>query len=57
MICRRCGIQTPRLTLSQTRCPDCQRQVDAIIEADERRRAPRFVAKDLTAWQPVRRAA
>ena len=27
MNCARCGIQTPRLTLRQTRCPDCERDV------------------------------
>ena len=48
MNCQRCGIQTPRLTLSQTRCPDCQREVDRLIEQDARRKVARFgFAKDL----------
>lgn len=46
--CSRCGVPTPRLTLGQTRCPDCQRTVDALIRRDTDRRRPRFAAKDLT---------
>jgi hypothetical protein len=46
--CARCGIHTPRLTLAQRYCPPCQREVDAIVAADTRRRMPRFsVAKSL----------
>lgn len=49
MICSRCGGKTPRLTLNQTRCPDCQRQVDHLIRKDSERRRPRFASgKDLT---------
>lgn len=50
MTCTRCGDHTPRLTLSQRRCPPCERQVAAIIAADTRRREPRFQAKDLSPW-------
>lgn len=50
MICSRCGIETPRLTLSQTRCPDCQRQVDDTIRRDTARRSRRVASfgKDLS---------
>lgn len=48
MTCRRCGAETPRLTLSQTHCPPCQRDVDRLVEQDEKRRTPRFPAKDFT---------
>jgi hypothetical protein len=35
--------------LRQTRCRRCEREVEQLIEADARRRAPRFSApKDLT---------
>jgi hypothetical protein len=35
----------------QTRCRRCQREVELIVEADTKRRAPRFTApKDLTTW-------
>ena len=47
--CARCATETPRLTLAQTRCPDCQRAVDEVIRKDTERRRPRWDrAKDLT---------
>ena len=47
--CIRCGIPTPRLRVDQRHCPSCDRQVQALIAADEARRTPRFGAsKDLT---------
>jgi uncharacterized protein with PIN domain len=48
MKCARCGIHTPRLTLAQTRCPECERQVCELMAADARRKTPRFRAKDFT---------
>lgn len=49
MKCARCGVETPRLTISQRRCPPCEAQVQALVAADERRRAPRFgIPKDMT---------
>lgn len=42
MTCLRCGIETPRLTLSQRRCPPCEAQVRAIVETDARRHVSRF---------------
>lgn len=48
MVCSRCGIETARLTLTQRRCPPCEAQVKALIEADAKRRAPRWPAKDLS---------
>jgi hypothetical protein len=54
MTCKRCGETTPRLTLTQTHCPRCQREVEAIVAADTRRRMPRFsVAKSLDRWSPA----
>lgn len=53
MKCSRCGIDTPRLTLDQTRCPMCQRQVEALVAQDAARRAPRFHAKDFTGRGPA----
>ena len=48
MKCARCGIETPRLTVKQTRCPRCEAEVAAIIAADTARRQPRFpFGKDL----------
>jgi hypothetical protein len=41
--CRRCGAEFTRLTVSQVHCPECQREVAAILEADRRRRVQRFV--------------
>jgi uncharacterized protein with PIN domain len=48
LTCAHCGIRTPRLTIAQTRCPDCQGRVDRQMAADARRRAPRFAARDFT---------
>lgn len=48
MKCARCGQDTPRLTVTQRYCTPCGREVEAITKADERRRQPRFAAKDLT---------
>lgn len=50
--CHRCGEQTPRLSVAQVHCPRCAVEVAAIIEADTRRRTPRFKARDLTEWVP-----
>lgn len=47
MNCKRCGISTPRKTLSQRYCPTCEREVAAILKADGRRRN-RFTVKDFT---------
>lgn len=49
--CSRCGCETPRLTVKQTRCPMCQRAVDNLIALDERRKVVRFPARDLTPWE------
>lgn len=38
MKCQRCGVDTPRLTRDQTRCPQCQREVDHLIRVDRDRR-------------------
>lgn len=54
--CARCNDRTPRLTVEQTRCPACQRQVEAIIAADERRRG-RFPFAKETTWQTGGKAA
>lgn len=49
MKCHRCGIDTPRLTLTQTYCPQCSREVAAILLAEARRESNRrFQAKDFT---------
>ena len=48
MKCARCGIETPRLTVKQTRCPRCEAEVAALIAADNARRMARFPARDLT---------
>lgn len=48
MQCARCGADTPRLTLTQRRCPPCEAQVQALIALDAKRRAPRFPVKDFT---------
>lgn len=49
MKCRRCGEDTPRLTLTQRYCPPCSREVIAIL-ADEAKRESRrrFPAVDWT---------
>ena len=44
MTCRRCGEQTPRLTLTQRYCPRCEREMTRSVP-EWRRRLP---AKDLT---------
>jgi len=31
MKCSRCGTETPRLTPDQRRCPQCVREVDALL--------------------------
>jgi hypothetical protein len=48
--CRRCGDEFVRRTVSQIHCISCATEVAALIAADDRRRAPRFVGtgKDLT---------
>lgn len=49
MICARCRERTTRTSIAQRYCPQCAREVTAIIALDARRRQPRFsVAKDLT---------
>lgn len=48
MQCKRCGIETPRLTVGQRYCPPCERDVTRIVEADEKRRSRRWFPKDLT---------
>ena len=49
MTCKRCGIDTPRLTLTQRYCPACAREVAAIVARDTERRRPRFTfGKDMT---------
>ena len=48
MTCARCGGPALRLTVAQTRCGPCDREVAAIVARDEQRRRPRFTAKDLT---------
>lgn len=49
MKCARCGAETPRLTLAQTRDPKCQREVEALIAMDDRRRSRKVgAAKDFT---------
>lgn len=51
MRCPRCGESFTLYYLRQTRCRRCQREVELLIEADAKRRAPRFAApKDLTTW-------
>lgn len=53
MTCKRCGCDTPRLTLGQRYCPTCDREVKAILEVEARRAArPTFKARDLTDWAP-----
>ena len=53
MKCKRCGDETPRLTIDQRYCPPCQRDVDERIAKDAERHAVkgaagwRFVAKEL----------
>jgi hypothetical protein len=52
--CLRCNEPTPRLSLNQTHCPPCEREVARLIEADTRRRQPRFsVGKSLDRWSPA----
>ena len=46
--CRRCGMSTPMVHRDQTRCPQCEREVAAIVAVDSRRTARRWYAKDLT---------
>lgn len=49
MNCKRCGADTPRLTVDQRYCPDCAREVARIVRSDTERRRPRFtVGKDMT---------
>ena len=48
MKCRRCGQESARLAPHQEHCPRCAVEVANLILADERRRAPRFRAKDMT---------
>ena len=48
MTCHRCGEHTPRLTIRQTRCPRCQREVEQLVAKSSRPR--RFPAMDLTGW-------
>jgi predicted DCC family thiol-disulfide oxidoreductase YuxK len=48
MICSRCGIDTPRLTLSQRHCPPCAAEVAALIKNDTERRTRFDRVKDLT---------
>lgn len=38
MICVRCGLETPRLTVDQRYDPRCTAEVQAILQADARRR-------------------
>ncbi len=47
MTCARCGEYTPRLTIAQRYCPQCAREVAAIIALDERRRTRFRFAKEL----------
>ena len=47
--CPRCGDPMELYYLRQTRCRRCEAEVQQLIEADARRRAPRFsTGKDLT---------
>lgn len=49
MNCKRCGADTPRLTVDQRYCPTCEREVARIVRTDAQRRRPRFTSgKDLT---------
>ena len=49
MKCARCGMETPRLTLTQRYDPKCAAEVAAIVAADTARRTPRFpTSKDMT---------
>lgn len=48
MTCKTCGIDTPRLTIRQTRCPDCERKVQRLLASY--RRPHRLPAVDLTGW-------
>lgn len=51
--CRRCGVETPRLSVHQEHCPRCAAEVAAIIASDQRRRTPRFsVGKALMGGAP-----
>ena len=48
--CARCGDMFPILTAADRRCPQCAREVEAIVRADaERRLRRRFTPRDLTA--------
>jgi predicted DCC family thiol-disulfide oxidoreductase YuxK len=47
--CSRCGCDTPRLTVDQTRCPQCAREVARIVELDAKRRTRFAFAKVLAA--------
>lgn len=50
--CRRCGVPFERLTLAQTRCPQCEREVAALTKTPEPGFVPawrqRSLKKDLT---------
>jgi uncharacterized OB-fold protein len=49
--CPRCGTTFQPARLDSRYCPPCHRDVTRIIEADTRRREPRFaVSKDLTSY-------
>jgi hypothetical protein len=48
MKCLRCGAEEPRRTRDQVHCVRCSVEVANIIEADAKRRIPRFPAKDWT---------
>lgn len=46
--CTRCGQPFDLRCPDDTRCAPCQREVDRVIAADEKRRTPRFPVKDFT---------
>ena len=47
--CPRCGDRFTRQSINQTHCLPCAIEVAAIVEADAKRRAPRFTSpKDMT---------
>jgi len=48
--CPRCGDAMELYHLRQTRCRRCEREVEQLIEADARRRAPRFAFGKDTTW-------
>jgi ribosomal protein S26 len=45
--CKRCGVETPRLTVDQVHCVRCAVEVAAIIASDEKRRNRFSFAKAL----------